>query len=509
MHKKKNYGKKRIDNWLIYLQDLIPQIVEIKYQRGIDNIGPNYLPRYETTQISNQQQVLAAITRSMAKQIESKASTPITVTTQQPNRSPRVSSSKPPIDFALEKIKIGKDNDINIQHIISCIKSKKRMNNFILYNNVLFYLTARGKHETKRKVQYIPSAMVKSVLEAFHDHPMSGHFVVQRTLHKVRSWYWWPSMRESVENHIASCQQCRKFNIVRSKTPGHLKSYNPLDDVFQVLHMDFWGPARTSYQENRYVIVLTDNLSKYVIANAVSDNTAKSTAEFIMKKFIMVHGAPERLITDNGVHFNNELMKTITTAANIAHVFSVSYHPQTNGQIERFDATFCAQLARYYTHSKDDWDDYLQSVVYAYNTDRHATTGFVPYELAFGRNQKSPFDPTSVDIHLKKPNDFCDQLKNTRRIMLKLARASISHQQQLTKQRCSKHRKDICYSVNDSVFLKVCGNRTKLDERWIGPYRVILRGGEHKYLVEDNETDKTVWAHASQLQPVVQREMRR
>ncbi|CAF4974115.1 unnamed protein product, partial [Rotaria sp. Silwood1] len=234
------------------------------------------------------------------------------------------------------------------------------------------------KHGTKNKVPYLPSSMIHAVLKAFHDHPMSGHFGVKRTLYKIRTRFWWPNMRKSIEHYISSCQQCMKFNILRSKTPGHLKSFDPPTDVFQILHMDFWGPVRPSAQGNRYVLVLTDNLSKYVIAKAMPNNTAKVAAEFIMNEFIMIHGAPERLITDNGVHFNNTLLKTITTTMHIPHVFSASYHPQTNGQIERFNATFCTQLAKYYDENKDDWDDYLQSVVYAYNTGIHATTGFVP-----------------------------------------------------------------------------------------------------------------------------------
>ncbi|CAF1353889.1 unnamed protein product [Didymodactylos carnosus] len=213
-----------------------------------------------------------------------------------------------------------------------------------------------------------------------------------------------------------------KFNILRSKTPGHLKSFDPPTDVFQVLHMDFWGPVRTSEQGNRYLLVLTDNLSKYVIAKAMPNNTAKAAAEFIM-----VHGAPERIITDNGVHFNNTLMKNITTMMRIAHAFSASYHPQTNGQVERFNATFCTQLSKYYDENKDDWDDYLQSVIYAYNTGSHATTGFVQYELAFGRKQKSPFDPTSDNFTLSQPDAIYKHLIKARRIILKQAQANIRH----------------------------------------------------------------------------------
>ncbi|CAF4243720.1 unnamed protein product, partial [Didymodactylos carnosus] len=505
MHKKKNYGNKRIDNWLIHLQDLIPQIIEIQYRRGIDNIGPDYLTRYETIGMDNQQQSLSTITRSMTKQVAPSASSSPPVTEQNPITTPPLSTSTPIVDFSLEKIKTEQDNDTDIQLIISHILAQKKMDNFVLYNNILFRLVAKRKHATKSKVPYLPVSMLNTALEAFHDHPMSGHFGVQRTLCKIRTRFWWPNMRKSIEHYISSCQQCMKFNILRSKTPGHLKSFDPPTDVFQVLHMDFWGPVRTSAQGNRYVLVLTDNLSKYVIAKAMSNNTAKAAAEFIMNEFIMVHGAPERIITDNGVHFNNTLMKNITTMTRIAHAFSASYHPQTNGQVERFNATFCTQLSKYYDENKDDWDDYLQSVVYAYNTGSHATTGFVPYELAFGRRQKSPFDPTSDNFTLSQPDAFYRHLIKTRRIILKQAQTNIRHQQRLTKQRYDKHRKDISYSIGDLVFLKVCANRTKLDERWIGPCRVINRTGEQNYMVEDTETGKTTMAHISQLQPAVQR----
>ena len=274
---------------------------------------------------------------------------------------------------------------------------------------------------------------------------------------------------------------------------------------FQVLHMDFWGPVRTSAQGNRYVVVLTDNLSKYVIAKAMPNNTANATAEFLINDFIMVHGSPERLITDNGVHFNNTLMKTITRTMNITHAFSASYHPQTNGIVERFNATFCSQLAKYYDEERDNWDDFLQAVVYAYNTGIHSTTGFVPYELAFGRKQKSPFDPASKNFILTQPSGFYQRLQKTRRIILKQAQENVRHQQQLTKQRYDKNRKDISYSVGNLVFLRVATNRSKLDERWTGPCIIIKKIGEQHYLIEDNTTGKTTCAHISQLQPVVER----
>jgi hypothetical protein len=84
------------------------------------------------------------------------------------------------------------------------------------------------------------------------------------------------------------------------------------------------------------------------------------------------------------------------------------------------------QLSKYYNEDKDDWDDYLQSVVYAYNTCIHATTGFTPYELAFVRREKSPFDPTSNSITLPRPDEFYKRLQRTRSTILKTSPRELS-----------------------------------------------------------------------------------
>jgi hypothetical protein len=242
MHKKKAYGNRRIDNWLIRLQDLIPQISEIKYQRGIDNNGPDYLTRYETIKDDDQQETVAVITRTMMKQVNTSNSEESKIDQQSTTTQPSVHT------FDLAKIKEEQDRDVNIQRIISQIQIPKNIQNFIIHNDILFRLIDNRNRKTKHKIPYLPRSMITKVLEAFHDHPMSGHFGVQRTLHKIRERFWWPEMRKTVENYIGSCQQCKKFNIVRSRTPGHLKSYDPPSDVFQVLHMDFEGASMSIFR---------------------------------------------------------------------------------------------------------------------------------------------------------------------------------------------------------------------------------------------------------------------
>jgi hypothetical protein len=66
-------------------------------------------------------------------------------------------------------------------------------------------LIQKNHQGTLSKVPYLPASLVSTALDAFHDHPFSGHFGTTRTYTKIKKRYWWPQMRPAVEQHIASC----------------------------------------------------------------------------------------------------------------------------------------------------------------------------------------------------------------------------------------------------------------------------------------------------------------
>lgn len=63
-----------------------------------------------------------------------------------------------------------------------------------------------------------------------------------------------------------------------------------------------------------------------------------------------------------------------------------------NGVPERFNQTLLNMLGALEDHQKSDWKSYVPSLVHAYNSTRHESTGFAPHYLMFGRHPRLAVD---------------------------------------------------------------------------------------------------------------------
>ena len=179
-------------------------------------------------------------------------------------------------------------------------------------------------------------------------------------------------MHQSVQNVFVTVLSARNLMVI-------LKSLSVPFAVFQVVHIYFWSPVCVpSSCGNRYVVIPTDTSSKYVIVDALPDCNAKSAAHFFVNSFILIHGALERLITNNVTCFNNHPLQAMTYSMNITHVFSISYYLQTSGQVERLNTTVAYQIAKFCNPKQKDSDAYHSSVAYTYNISIHSVNKLTP-----------------------------------------------------------------------------------------------------------------------------------
>lgn len=335
-------------------------------------------------------------------------------------------------------------------------------------------------------VPVVPQGRIRSdIMKIYHDTPANGaHFGRTRTIQKIQQRYFWPNMNLDIRNYVKSCIPCLQNNYVRRKPPGTLQPIKPPEGIWQLLTMDFHGPITpTTKHGNRYIISITDVMSKFIITKAVRDATAATAARFLTNEVILRYGTPKCILTDNGTHFTAEMMNQLFKKFGVIHLYSTPYHPMTNGQIERYNATMDAKIATLSNEKRTDWDEQLPFVTFNYNTTIHSTTGLIPFEMMYGRSPILPFDQQDAMVQITQDPEHVKKLKNYLTTLTDDARKNILKQQQRYKERFDRNRIQPRYKINDLVLIKSLHRSNKFDVRYEGPYRITQQLGRKTFIV--------------------------
>ena len=104
------------------------------------------------------------------------------------------------------------------------------------------------------------------------------------------------------------------------------------------------------------------------------------------------HGLPSTVISDRGPQFASRFWKAICEHLGIERRLSTGFHPQTDGQMERFNATMEENLRLYVNHHQDDWTDWLPLCEFAANNAASETTQVSPFFATFRTDPRMNFD---------------------------------------------------------------------------------------------------------------------
>ena len=105
-----------------------------------------------------------------------------------------------------------------------------------------------------------------------------------------------------------------------------------------------------------------------------------------------MHGPPKELHTDQGSNFESKLFKAVLELLEIDKTRNTPFHPQSDGQVERFNKTLKHMLTKMLEAHEDDWDDQLSVAMMAYRSSIHETTGETPYMMVHGQEMVLPID---------------------------------------------------------------------------------------------------------------------
>ena len=103
---------------------------------------------------------------------------------------------------------------------------------------------------------------------------------------------------------------------------------------------------------------------------------------------------------------------------NVRKSKTTPYHPQGNGQCERFNCTMHNLLRSLDGSKKRRWPDHIKELCFVYNCTPHSSTGYSPYFLYFGVEPTLPIDNLLGLSSKSEYNSLDEWVKNHHQSML-------------------------------------------------------------------------------------------
>ena len=221
----------------------------------------------------------------------------------------------------------------------------------------------------------------------FRAHNAMGHQGISKVVVRIQERHTWPGIRGSVGRYVGQCLTCQQVRDMPGDVRFHLKNIQSgyFNELFQYDHLKICP----SDNKNTGNLVIIDHFSKFAEAVPCThhDYDAVTTSRLLLQKWFARHGTPTRMQSDNAPNLTAEVSNEVLKAAHVTKVTSTAGHPRTQGLVERQNRTLLTLLRVFCSRRMRDWDQCLDEVMGAYNSTRHATTGFSPYMLTRGKEK--------------------------------------------------------------------------------------------------------------------------
>ncbi|XP_058456713.1 uncharacterized protein K02A2.6-like [Malaya genurostris] len=227
----------------------------------------------------------------------------------------------------------------------------------------------------------IPAVFRTRILKQIH----RGHPGIERMKSVARGIVYWPGIDEEIQNFVRRCSICASS----AKSPPQVQPqpWPKADGPWKRIHLDYAGPIK-----GMYYLVIIDSFSKWPEIFQTRSMTTFSTIGFLNETFAR-YGIPDTIVSDNGTQFCSSQFKQFCELSGIIHIRTAPYHPQSNGQAERFVDTLKRSLKKIAKGENIPSSDALQTFLQVYrSTPCISLEGKSPAEIMLGRPMKTTLD---------------------------------------------------------------------------------------------------------------------
>ncbi|XP_028299789.1 uncharacterized protein LOC114461699 [Gouania willdenowi] len=356
----------------------------------------------------------------------------------------------------------------------------------------------------------LPRTFRNSVMEQLHEGAVGGHFGAEKTLARLKTRYHWYNMRDDVTLWCRTCVSCAAKARPR-KTPRAAMGTVQVGAPMERIAVDLMGPLNETERHNRFILVVQDYFSKWVEAYPVPNELATTVAEKIVSEWVCRYGAPRALHSDQGSNFESAVFRGMCELLGIEKTRTTPFHPQSDGQVERFNATLQKALATMSERCHWDWDLMIPYSLMAYRATKHSSTGLTPNMMLFGREITEPVDlvvglpPGENDINTIP--EYVMQLRQQLELAHQLAREALGKSSERAKKQYDKNICQVQYQIGAAVWHLIKGTKRvknkvrKFLPAYEGPYFIVGVLDDLIYRIQKSPRSKTKVVHHDKLKP--------
>ncbi|KAM6325822.1 uncharacterized protein FN964_016681 [Alca torda] len=172
---------------------------------------------------------------------------------------------------------------------------------------------------------------------------------------------------DAIAQVIHDCETCAEIKQAKRLKPlwygGRWLKYK-YGEAWQI---DYITLPQTR-QGKRYVLTMVEASTGWLETYAVPHATARNTILGLERQVLWRHGTPERIESDNGTHFKNNLISAWAKEHGIEWVYHIPYHAPASGKIERYNGLLKTTLKSMGGGTFKNWDKHLAQATWLVNT---------------------------------------------------------------------------------------------------------------------------------------------
>ncbi|KAK2971008.1 hypothetical protein RJ640_023440 [Escallonia rubra] len=209
----------------------------------------------------------------------------------------------------------------------------------------------------------------------------------------------------------------------------------------------------------------------------------------LMTKGRRYWGMPQDIVSDRDSRFTGNFWTELFKLFGSQLSMSSSYHPESDGQTERFNSMLEEYLRHFVSATQKNWVKLLDVAQLCFNSRKSSSTGKSAFEIV---NGQQPLLPHTVNVPNAGKSPRAISFSEEWRQNIDLAHSYLEKAARRMKKHADKNRRSQEFNVGDKVMVKLLpqdrkflrGRDSRLLQKYKGPLTIVKKIGKMAYKVD-------------------------